>query len=406
MPKLKKENILVKIKKNKVEFALLDMIVILIIAIALGIIIGSVIMYQKKNIKSVNMSKELDEFITTYDHIQKNYYKKVDNQQLIDKAIEGMINSLDDPYSIYMNEDTTQSFNETVDGKYVGIGATVKLTEGYLEISEFSNGSPAKKAGVKIGDKITKIDGKSIHGKTYEEILKLIKGKENSKIKLTVLRKEDTLNFEVIRKNIDLSSVESKLIHKDKKIIGYLYIDVFAANTHQQFKQELEKLEKKKIESLIIDIRNNPGGHLDQVTSILEMFLDKHQVLYQIEKNNHKKKIYDQTKEKRTYEVVVLMNKNSASASELLAASMKESYGSKIVGVNSYGKGTIQNAYELSNGTSLKYTTQKWLTPKGNWINEKGVTPTNIEELNTHYLEEATEENDNQLQKALELLAS
>lgn len=407
MSQKKKQNklnkLIKKIKKNKLKFNLSEVIIIVVISIMLGALIGGTITYNKENVTITRIPNELKEFVDTYNNIYDSYYKKLDKNKLIDSAIEGMINSLDDPYSIYMNESDTQEFNEQVDGKYVGIGASITKKDDIVEIYSMFSNSPAKKAGLKVEDQIISVDGKNIKNKSITEITKLVKGKINTTITLKILRNNKKIEFKIKRDDVDLSSVSSKIIEKDSKKIGYISISIFASNTYKQFKKELEKLESKKIDSLIIDVRSNPGGHLEQVTKILELFLGKNKVLYQIKAQNNIRKIYSSTKENRNYYITVLINKNSASASEILAAAIKESYNGKIVGVNSYGKGTVQKAYELTDGTSLKYTTQKWLTPKGNWINKKGVTPDENIELSDEYKNNPTDENDNQLQKAIEI---
>lgn len=409
MPKNKKKNnklkaLLNKIKNNKIKFNLLDVIIIVIISIALGSIIGASIIYNKEQISITNVPKELDEFVKTYNSINENYYKKVKKEELIDAAIEGMINSLDDPYSNYMDENDTETFNETIDGEYVGIGVTVNIKEDCLEVLEVKDESTAKEAGIKTGDKIIEIDGKSVKKKTSQEISGLIKGNTNTKVKLKILRDDKELEFNIKRKSVEISSVESKVIEKDSKKTGYIYINVFASNTYKQFKNNLEKLEDNKIDSLIIDVRNNPGGHLNQVTKILELFFDKKKVLYQIKTKNNVTKVHSTTSEKRNYKIAVLINKSSASASEILASAIKESYKGTIVGITSLGKGTVQKSYELANGTSLKYTTEEWLTPKGNSINKKGIVPDEKVELSDDYYNNQTDEKDNQLQKALEIV--
>jgi len=188
-------------------------------------------------------------------------------------------------------------------------------------------------------------------------------------------------------------------------MVGVIVVDVFAANTYKQFKNELLDLENKKIDSLIIDVRDNSGGYLTVVSDILSLFLNKSKVMYQLETKGKKEVVHALTNAERKYPVVVLVNKGSASASEILAAAMKESYGAKVVGVSTYGKGTVQRAYSLKSGATVKYTTQKWLTPKGNWIHEIGVEPTIVEELNENYYQTLQDEDDNQLQKAISVLS-
>ena len=397
------ENIREIIVEHKSGFNTLEVLIIVVVSIAFGIIVGFSLSFFRNNYQGVKVSEPLKEMVAVYQNILDTYYEDVDGSDLADAAIEGMISSLDDPYSIYMDEDDSDAFNTTVDGSYVGIGVTVAAsdTSDFIVI-DILNDSPAQKAGIEVGDVITKIDSKSVIGLTLDDISSLIKGKAGSKVKLTLLRGEDTIEKTVTRGNVELVSVISNVYHDD---IGYIYIQNFAANTYQQFKEELKKLEKENIQSLIIDVRSNPGGHLNQTRDILELFMDKNKVLYRVEFKGDKEKIKDETKASRSYPVVVLINSASASASEILAASFQDSYSNAVlVGETTYGKGTVQQAFSLSDGSSLKYTTERWLTPKGKWIDGKGVSPDYEVSLSDDYLQSPTEDNDSQLQKAIELL--
>lgn len=398
------KNILENIKKSKLEFNLSEVLTITVISILVGILIGSIMVCKSEVVMTSEIPKDLEEFVATYNNIYNNYYDKVKKDDLIDAAIKGMVDSLEDPHSTFMEETESESFNETVNGEYVGIGASITYMDNNAIITSMFENSPAKKAGLKEGDKLIEVDSKKIENKSLTQITDLIKGKKGTTVSIKVLRDDEEKEFKVKREKITIPSVVSKTFEKNDKKVGYIAIDIFSANTYKEFKSELEKLESKKIESLIIDVRNNPGGHLSQVTNILELFLKKNKVLYQIEKKGVKEKIVSKTSEKRKYKIAVIINNSSASASEILASSLKESYHATIVGETSYGKGTVQQAYQLSNGTTLKYTTQKWLTAKGKWINEKGVEPDVSAVLDSSYYDNPTEENDNQLQKAIEEL--
>ena len=400
-----KEKVREVIVENKSGFNTIEVCVIIIVSILFGIVLGSIITNSKKNITGTKLSKEMQEFITTYNNIKNNYYDKTDDKKLVNAAIEGMINSLDDPYSVYMDSKQTKSFNQTVSGMYGGIGATVSNTDGKNYIVGLFKGSPAKEAGLKEGDVFIKVNDKDVSNYDVTKLTDLIKGKPNTKVTVTVIRNNEEITKEIVRKYINIPTVESKVIEKDEKKVGYIDISTFASNTYSQFKKELNKLEKKKINSLIIDVRSNPGGQLNQVTKILELFMGKNKVLYQIETKGTKVKKYSTTSEKRNYKVAVLTNIGSASASEILAGAFKESYNNAVlVGTRTYGKGTVQKAYKLVTGSSIKYTAEKWLTPKGNWIDRKGIEPTNKVELTDEYKNNPKEENDSQLQKAIELL--
>lgn len=400
------ENVREVIVEHKSGFNTLEVIIIIVVSIVFGAVVGSTLSLSHKNVDGVEVSDSLQEFIITYHNIVENYYKDVKESDLVDAAIQGMISSLDDPYSVYMDESDSDSFNQTVDGAYVGIGARVSTNsdgEHYI-VSMFQN-SPAKEAGFKNGDIFVKVGSKEVKGMTLDELTDVIKGKSGSKVTITVKRGQEEVTKTVVRKSVDLPSVTSKTYEKNEKKVGYLYVSTFAANTYDQFKKELLKLEKSKIDSLIIDVRSNPGGHLTQVSNILELFMNKNTVLYQVEVKGKTEKIKAETKDSRSYPVVVLVNSSSASASEILAASFQEAYSNaKVVGKTTYGKGTVQKAYSLSDGTSLKYTTEKWLTPKGNWINEKGVIPNYEVDLTDDYFSNPIDETDAQLQKAIEII--
>ena len=401
----KDEEIREVIVETNTGFNMIEVIIMIIISILFGILVGTVISNTRKSVGGVKVSRELQEFITTYNNVNENYYGKISEKELVNAAIEGMISKLDDPYSMYMDSKETEEFNETVDGSYVGIGATVGVKDNNNYIVSLFEKSPAEKSGLKVGDIFIKVDGKDVKGMDLSKLTSLIKGKENTLVEITVLRDGKEITKTITRSSIDLPSVTSEIITKNNKKIGYIYISSFAANSYKQFKSELLELEKDKIDSLVIDVRSNPGGHLNQVTKILELFMNKKKVLYQVESKGTKTKKYSTTKEKRDYNVVVLIDSASASASEILAAAFKESYdNATIVGMKSYGKGTVQKAYQLTGGASFKYTTEKWLTPKGNWIDKAGISPDVEIRLGEQYKNNPTDENDSQLQKALEIL--
>lgn len=389
---------------SKQTFKFSEVLVIVIISVLVGIIFGSSITYEKENVVITDIPEELEEFVTTYEHIYQNYYKKVKKEDLISAAYEGMVNSLDDPYAAYMEKEDSESFNQTVNGEYVGIGAAVEYKEENAKISTVYKNSPAQKAGLEVGDQLIAIDGQDVKGKTLSQITKMIKGKENTKVSIKISRDGNEKTYEMKRAKVAVPSVSSKIIKKNNKQVGYISIDIFSSTTYSQFKKEYNNLIKKKIDSLIIDVRNNPGGQLDDVKEILQLLEKKDKVLYQIQTKNIKNKIYDGTKDYCKYQIAVLINKSSASASEILATSLKENNNAILVGKTTYGKGTVQKAYSLSSGATLKYTTQKWLTPNGNWINEKGIAPDEEVDLSDEYNENPSDDTDTQLQKAIEVL--
>lgn len=386
-------------------FNTFEVVGIIFISVLFGVIVGCMLSYGKNTFTGKPISKELNEFINTYDSIIENYYDDISEKELVNAAISGMVGSLNDPYSVYMDDSMTEDFNQTVDGEYVGIGVTVSFANNKNEIIEVMPKSPAEKAGFMVGDIIIAVGDKNVENIFGDDLTKYIKGKVGTKVKIKVLRgdKEKTLTVE--RKVIELESVYNRVIDNGSKKVGVIKVTNFAANTSKQFKKALTSLEKKKVDSLIIDVRGNPGGHLSQATDILSMFFDKKTVLYQMETKGKKTKIYSSTDDSRDYPIVLLVDGGSASASEIIASCFKENYKkATIVGGNTYGKGTVQKAVQLSGGASIKYTTQKWLTSKGKWINDKGIEPDHVVALPEGYCDDPSDANDSQLQKALELL--
>lgn len=394
------------IVEHKSGFNTIEVLILVLVAIAFGFVVGTGVSFFKQEYKGEKISNSLQELIAVYNNILDSYYEDIDEQDLVDAAIDGMLDSLDDPYSTYMDEDNAETFNETVDGSYDGIGITITQNENKdILIVSVAEDSPAEKADIQSGDILLKINKKSLSGLSLDKVTEIIKGTKDKTFNLTIKRGEEELTKKVTSETIDLVSVTSKVYPLNNGNAGYISINTFAANTYKQFKKELNRLEKKNINSLIIDVRSNPGGHLSQTRDILELFMKKGSVLYQVQYKKEVRKIKDETKASRTYPVVVLINSSSASASEILAASFNDSYvDATLIGEKTYGKGTVQTAYSLSDGSSLKYTTEKWLTPKGKWIDGKGVSPDKTVLLTDEYLLNPTTENDLQLQSALEFL--
>lgn len=388
---------------NKNRFNFLEVIVIMIITIICTATIVIKVSYSINNTKKKTVADaELLEFRDTYSSIVNEYYGKIDKEKLIESAIEGMMDYLGDPYSSYMSENETANFNQELDGNYVGIGAQVSVSDDkVVKILEVFDESPAMFSGLKKGDIIIKVNGNSVDGKTSTEVSNMIKGKENTNVNITVLRDNKTIELKVQRKKIDLKSVSSKYYEKDGKKIGYIDINVFALNTDKQFFEEMKKLEKMNIEYLIIDLRWNTGGHLSSARNIANSFVDAGKVLYQLDTKGKIQKELSDGNVKYKEEVVILANKSSASASEILTASLKENIDATVIGETTYGKGKVQKTRKLSSGAMVKYTIQNWLTPNGEEIDQKGIKPTIEVKLSEKYYEEPKIENDNQLSRAL-----
>ena len=380
------------------------MVIIMIIAILFGFLIGNVVSFSKKDGSSSSVPSDLKEFVATYNDIVNNYYTSVNKEELIDAGIKGMINYLDDPYATYFDGTNSTTFNQTLEGNYEGIGVEVTSDNNKVKVTKVFDDTPAKKAGIKVGDYITKVNGESTEGKTLSEVVSSIKNAKSKDVEITITRDNQEKVLKVTRTTVDMPYTSSKVYEQNGKKIGYLKIEMFSNNIGKQVKKELTALEKQKIDKLVIDVRDNPGGYLTQVTDILSLFMTKKDVIYQLQTKDKKQKVYGiSSKATYKYPVTVIINENSASASEILASAFKETYGAEVVGVNSYGKGTVQKTGDLNNGDTIKYTVQKWLTPKGTWINEKGVTPTKEVKLELADGKTLTEDNDTQLKAAIEL---
>ena len=393
----------------KKGFNNLEVVIIMFITLCFGGLIGSALTYAVSNKEEIitSVPVELNEFVNTYEDIIENYYEEIDHKGLLNAGIEGMLRFLGDKYSVYMDEEESKDFDEQVEGKYVGIGSEIqRLEDGSTIISDPFEGGPAFKAGLQKEDIILKVNGESIEGLDLEEISNKVKGKSGTNVTITIKRGEEELDVVVTRGEVELTSVTGKVIGIEDKKIGYIDIDLFAANSANQFEKELLRLEAEGITSLIIDVRDNSGGYLTTVEEIASLLLEKGKTLYKLDTKGVVETKKDTTKTSRSYQITVLINRYSASASEILAAAIKESYANgEVVGVNSYGKGTVQKAYKLESGATVKYTIQKWLTPDGNWINEKGVEPTKVVEQKEEYYQDPTDDKDVQLQEALKMLA-
>ncbi len=402
----KDENVREIVIEHKSGFNIVEVLIIIIISITFGVVIGCSVSFFRQEYRGEKVSSSLQELITIYNNILEDYYKNIDERDLVDAAVEGMLSSLEDPYSTYMDEENAEAFNQTVDGSYIGIGLTIAMNDdGKFIVMGVVEDSPAEKVKIQSGDYLVKINNTDLEGLNLEEVTSIIKEDRKEALKLTLERDGEQFVKSVKPDTIAFISVTSKVYALNNGNAGYISVSTFAANTYEQFKEELKQIEKKNINSLIIDVRSNPGGHVSQTRDILELFMKKNSVLYQVQFKDDISKIRDSTKKQRTYPVVILTNSYSASAAEILASAFRDSYSdATIIGETTYGKGTVQTAYTLSDGTSLKYTTEKWLTPNQKWIDGEGVVPDIVVQLTEDYMTNPVPENDLQLLRALQFL--
>lgn len=400
-------------------FRLSEVIIIVLItctfSILAGISYGRIKYSDSININSFDSKEDddtaLNEFITNYKYIIKNSYntEDIDEDELLNKALASVLKELGikDPYSLYMDEESYSEFNITLNGEYqgIGIGASKESPDEYLKISYIIEGSPASSTNLKAGDYIISIDGKSSKNMTAQEFSQYVISSDDEQFLLKIQRDEEEFSLNIKKGKVELSSTTSKVIERDGKKIGYIKLSIFAANTYNQFKKDFSNLEKQEIDSLIIDVRDNTGGHLTEVNKILSLFLSKDKIIYRMQKNNGKAvKYYSNGSITKKYPIVFISNNNTASASEVFILGLKENINAKVVGEKTYGKGTVQELIELSNGDKYKITTKRWLSPKGNWVNDtKGIAPDVEVKLSDNYLKNPVETNDNQLEEAIKL---
>ncbi|MDD3452854.1 MAG: S41 family peptidase [Bacilli bacterium] len=406
----KKRMIKSKKKDIKNSFSIKEVVFLLIATSLVSLVMGYAISnkeYKRKiengKIDQITSDEYLQEFIDNYDYIVNNYYEDIDKSKILSGAINGMVESLGDDYSVSIENENY--FNIRLTGSYSGIGVQiVNDSENNIVVYEVFDDSPAQKAGLKPMDIILSIDDTNLSNTKTTTLSNYVKENNKEQFKLKVLRDNQQIEMTITREIVTLQSVASEIIEKNNKKVGYIYISVFAANTASQFVDAVNDLESKNIDSLIIDVRDNTGGHLTAVVDMLSCLLDSNKVIYQIQIKDDIKKYYSNGKTTKKYPIVILQNNNSASASELLSSAMQEQYKATVIGTTSYGKGTVQELVTLSNGTEYKFTTKKWLTSNGTWINEVGVKPDIEIELSDNYKTNPSNETDNQLQSALEYL--
>ena len=398
-----------KLKKDKRKISIgmkfnLDILDILIIVVLTAIVscvfTGFILNHQyKKNHSIVNgevVDKKVSEFLNTYDEIINNYYEEIDKDAMMDAAISGMLNFLEDNYSIYLNKNETDTLSSTLDSSYEGLGI---LSMGNVVQNVYKK-SPAERVGIKVGDEIVSVNGNKITMDNFQNIGKYISNKKENEIIVKRDGKEITYNIKTDKIEVPSTSTDIITSSDKKKRIGYITLNAFSSRSYDEFKDDLKEMEKKDINSLIIDLRNNNGGYLSVAEDISSLFIEKDKIIYTLESKGKKTDYKDETKEKREYKIIVLVNRDTASAAEILTAALHDSYGATVVGKTTFGKGKVQTIKYL-NGTMVKYTTAKWYRPNGECIDEVGIKPDY--DIDLEYSKD--EVLDKQLDKAIELLS-
>ncbi|QUW22386.1 S41 family peptidase [Sporosarcina sp. Marseille-Q4063] len=319
--------------------------------------------------------QEFNKLYEAYDNLKNDYFQDIDESEVIDGAINGMVDALGDPYSDYLNEDEARQLNESISSSFEGIGAEIQEQDGYIAVVSPIKNSPAERAGLLPKDMITAVDGKSIQGMSSSEAVLLIRGEKGTPVTLTVNRAgtDEPIEVKIIR---DVIPIETVYYEMDSDKIGYVRITSFSMGTYKELLTALDSMEKDGMAGLVVDVRQNPGGILNGALEISDLFVEKGKNLLQSKEKGKNAEVYQATNGRKVkVPVSVLIDDGSASASEILAAALSESSGIPLVGVTTFGKGTVQSPKDLDDGSNLKITTAKWLTPDGNWIHEKGIKP-------------------------------
>lgn len=342
---------------------------------------------------------EIEELINAY------YLDEIDGQKVEDTMYTGMVAGLEDPYSVYYSKEELESMEESISGAYSGIGATLTQDPDTGELSVVScfDGTPAQEAGLQPGDVITGWNGKSVEGMELSELVSKIKTDPEEQLTLEIERDGETLEVELTRREVQIPTVEYEMLDNQ---IGYIRLVEFDEVTADQFKEALEDLENQNMEKLIIDVRNNPGGVLQVVCDMLDQLLPEGLIVYTEDKNGNRKEYTSDEEHQFTKPLAVLANENSASASEIFAGAIQDYGIGTIVGTTTFGKGIVQRTFYLSDGTGVKLTVAKYYTPKGHDIHKKGITPDVEIKLDEELKNQSSisHEEDNQLQKAIEVL--
>ena len=344
-------------------------------------------------------TKEIETLINQY------YLDEVDEQQIEDTMYTGLVAGLDDPYSVYYTEEELKTMEESASGEYSGIGATLTQNPDTKEMSVVScfENTPAEEAGLLPGDIIVGWNGSSVEGMELSELVSKIKTDPDEHLTLEIERDGDTMEVELTRREVEIPTVESEMLHDQ---IGYIKLLEFDEVTAEQFRAVLDQLEEQGMEKLIIDVRDNPGGVLQTVCDMLDELLPEGLIVYTEDKDGNKKEYTSDEAHQFTKPLAVLTNENSASASEIFAGAIQDYSLGTIVGTTTFGKGIVQRIFYLSDGTGVKLTVAKYYTPKGHDIHKKGITPDVEVELDENLKNKITisHDEDNQLQKAIKIL--
>lgn len=356
--------------------------------------------------KDYDNFQDMEKLLEVKELVEKGYYKNIEKDELEEEAIRGMLRSLDDPYTVYMDKEEYDAFMIHTTGTYGGIGIVVGGGEdGYITIVAPIEDTPGERAGLRAGDKIVKVDNKEVYGDKLDQAVLMMKGPEGTEVTLTILReeREEPFDVNITREQIRLKTVKSQIVENN---IGYMRLSAFDENTYKDFGKELHELTKSGIDGLIIDLRNNPGGLLDQVVKVADALMDKGLIVYTEDRQGNRQEEMSDARE-LGLPLVILVNGGSASASEILAGAVQDSGTGVLVGTKTFGKALVQTVRELEDGSAIKFTIAQYYTPEGRSIQGKGIQPDYVVEMpEDGVMGDFEQEKDPQMTKALEILKS
>lgn len=360
--------------------------------------------------KLTSIYKDYSKIIGVEGYIKENYLRDVDDEKLIEGQLKGLLQSLEDPYSVYMTKEEFKNIMEETSGSFGGIGVVVSPGEDNLiTVVSPIEGTPGERAGIKSGDKIIKVNGQEFLGENMDSAVKVMRGEPNTNVAVTIMRKDkegrnEIIDLEIVREKIRVETIESKIIDND---IGYIKIISFDELTYKDFKRELDKLSAKNIKGLIIDLRNNPGGLLGVTAEIADEILGAGDIVYTQTKDG-KKEYMKSGKSMVDYPLALLVNGGSASASEILAGAVKDHKRGTLIGTTTFGKGVVQRLQDLPDGSGIKLTISEYFTPNGINIHGIGIEPDIVIELPEDIKGIGVDNlsQDNQLRKAIEVIKS
>ena len=334
-------------------------------------------------------NEDLKKLELVYDTLVNGYVdKNISKDDLINGALKGMAEATGDPYTNYLVNDETAAIDETMTGSFGGIGAELRSENNRVIISNTREGTPAQKIGLQENDAILKVNGEDMEGKSISYVVSKVRGEVGTDVTLTIQRGTQELEVKITRAKIAIETVKGTVDSTDATI-GHVQINSFAKNTAKEVEKAVTDLREKGVKKFIFDVRYNPGGLLDQAIMIANMFVDEGKTILNVENRDGQIKSYNASKDYGTFKItepyVLLVNEGSASASEILAAALKESADAKLIGKKTYGKGTVQSVIEVGENAELKYTIAKWLTPNKTWIHKTGIEPTEEVSMPDYY---------------------